>query len=246
MKFKYFQNSIFLFVLFISFLLRANLLPVKNKVSVDYSICPKSPASDFVFKTSEFFEENGKSLKKLKQHISDKMYKRKYFLSDYKINYNPIKKTLMYFLNCSKPILKLSSLNKDGRSAYDIILTKDGATHDPSYLAYAKADGLIKEVPRVSLPSEMVTDKNKRELVLLTRNVNNQKNIPLREIIYSSKKDLVMLIGEKDEIISVFLGESFWPEKIKKLEKIMSYMVDKKKRPSQINIVDIEKIVIKF
>lgn len=233
-------------MLLISGYMEAAIHTTKSEINVNFSTCPKKPAGDFVFKTSKVFESKKKSLKEVKLFIKENRLKEKHFLSDYKITYNPVKKTINYFLECSEPILKVSALDEKGSIAYDIVLSEDGKTHDPSYLVYLNSEDDRLKVSKAALPISMLTKSNKEEMVLLARRMKNLNKISLRELIYSESGDMTMIIGRDKKITSVFIGRTFWKQKLEKLDKIMSYMDAKNKTPSLINLTDMEKAVIKF
>lgn len=242
-------NTYFIYLLILgswSSIILGEELQGKNEIKVDFEKCPKNPSSDFVFKASKIFEEKNESLNEVKKYIVSERLKEKYFLSHYKVDYDPLKRTLSFYLFCSPPALKVSALSSKGDVSYDIILSEDGKTHDPSYLVYLKSDGLTHMVPKAAISSELLTQQNKEELVLLARKVQGLTHTKLREMIYNDQGEMTMLVGEDKKITSVFLGQGFWEKKLDKLDKIMSYMEVKNKLPSQVNLVDINKVVVKF
>ena len=232
-------------MLFATQYLEAAVSLSKSEIKVDFGTCPKKPTGDFVFKTSKIFEKN-RSLKEVKIFATENRLKQKHFLRDYKITYNPVKKTLNYFLECSEPILKVSAIAEKGKIAYDVVLSEDGHTHDPSYLVYLRSEDGSLNISKAALPVDMMTKANKDELVLLARQMKNLNKISLRELIFTKTGEMTMIIGKKKKIISVFLGKSFWKKKLDKLDKIISYLDAKQKTPSLVNLTDMEKAVIKF
>ena len=232
-------------MMFVGQYLEGAVIISKSEIQVHFGMCPKKPAGDFVFQTSKVFEKNH-SLKDVKIFTTENRLKQKHYLSDYKISYNPVSKTLNYYLDCSQPILKVSAIDEKGKVAYDIVLTQDGVTHDPSYLVYLRSDDGKINIAKAALPLSMMNKSNKEELVLLARQMKNLNKISLRELIFADSGEMTMIIGKNKKIISVFLGKSFWKQKLDKLDRIISHLEAKRKTPTLVNLTDIEKAVIKF
>lgn len=217
-------------------------LPQKLKIQAYFSKCPKKPSNDFVFATSKKFENENYSLIKLRKYILEQHLPKKYFLESYQIKFDPLRKKLTYLLNCSEPALQVNILGKKNTVLYKTLLTESGHIQDPNYLLFQND----RYMPELSIRKELLTPQIKRDMIDIVKKFKNKSNSELSEILYSDNGYITLIIRTQKNITSVFLGTGFWEDKIKRIHKIMSHLNTKKKLPTQINITNIDKVVIKF
>jgi hypothetical protein len=80
----------------------------------------------------------------------------------------------------------------------------------------------------------------------LINQMSPESRSKLSEIIVNESNNLTIILSVQGHPSSVFMGNSFWSEKIEKLDKIVSYMEAKKKVPAVINLTNDKKVVVKF
>lgn len=92
--------------------------------------CPSKASGEFALIVMKEFEKRN-SLKDVKEKILDGKLDEKYFLSDYRINYNPVVKALRIQLECPEPLAKVQVYKSNGQEHYSAILSSNAKLYDP-------------------------------------------------------------------------------------------------------------------
>jgi hypothetical protein len=183
----------------------------------------------------------------VKLKIVKEKLKEKYFISDYKINYDPLRDQLNFKFGCPEPLMKVQIFKKSGLESYEAILVETGELYDPTYEVLLRAENkLSKPLPFLALPLEEMDKKMQKTVANLITKMNFKVRTNLSELILDDNKELTMILSSKNRASSVFLGKEEWNSKLKKLEKIVSYMGKKRKVPTIINLTNSKKVVVKF
>lgn len=80
--------------------------------------CPTRPAGTMALQVVKTFEQTH-SLRDVKLKIMSEKWSDKYFVSDYKIKYDPFSKVLDLNFNCPEPLMKVQIYRKDSSESYE-------------------------------------------------------------------------------------------------------------------------------
>jgi hypothetical protein len=83
--------------------------------------CPSKSSGMLSLVLMKEFEKNH-SLKDVKEKILSEKLDEKYFLSDYRISYNPVLKSLKIHFECPEPLAKIQVYKTNGQEHYSAIL----------------------------------------------------------------------------------------------------------------------------
>lgn len=240
--FKTFLVSVVLIFSKYSFAARESQL----KYWTSFGQCPSKSAGSFVLKLTNTFEAN-KSLLSLKKTIVENDLMDKYYLSDYKIDYNPVRKRLEFRLDCPGPLVKVHVYNNSGNESYEALLVTSGRLFDPTYEVLLRSEKKLDyQLPILSIQEDMLSDKINNRLVSIFNPLDLKMRKKISEIILDEHKEMTVIMSLKGRPSSVFLGKDNWEIKVEKLQKIISFMEKKKKIPAIINITNLKKVVVKF
>lgn len=218
----------------------------KVKYRTSFGSCPSRTAGTLTLQLIKVFER-AQSLRDMKLKIVKEKLKDKYFISDYKINYDPLRDQLNFKFGCPEPLMKVQIFKKGGLESYEAILVETGELFDPTYEVLLRAENkLTKPLPFLALPVEEMDKKLQKDVAGLVMGMDYKVRRNLSEVILDENKELTMILSSKNRASSVFLGKEDWNSKLKKLEKIVSYMGQKKKVPTIINLTNAKKVVVKF
>jgi hypothetical protein len=218
----------------------------KPKYRTYFGSCPSRSAGKLSLKTIEIFEQN-RSLKQVKEVYLEEGYKDKYFLSSYKIDYDPMKNFLYIKFDCPKPLMKVQVYKKNGTESYSAILVETGKLVDPSYEILLKSEGkLHQELPFLALPLKEIDSFNQQLMADSISVIPKKYRKNLSEIIMSESGDLTFILSVKAKPISAFMGKEHWTLKIEKLFRIVDHFYSKRSRPAIINLTNHKKVVVKF
>jgi hypothetical protein len=218
----------------------------KVKYRTSFGSCPSRTAGTLTLQLIKVFER-AQSLRDMKLKIVKEKLKDKYFISDYKINYDPLRDQLNFKFGCPEPLMKVQIFKKGGLESYEAILVETGELFDPTYEVLLRAENkLTKPLPFLALPVEEMDKKLQKDVAGLVMGMDYKVRRNLSEVILDENKELTMILSSKNRASSVFLGKEDWNGKLKKLEKIVSYMGQKKKVPTIINLTNAKKVVVKF
>jgi hypothetical protein len=208
--------------------------------------CPTRPAGTMALQVVKTFEQS-QSLRDVKQKIVDEKWGDKYFVSDYKIQYDPYSKTLNLNLNCPEPLMKVQVYKSGSTESYEAILADNGQLLDPTYEVLLRSEKkLNRPLPYLALPVGDMEDKVQKDLTAIVKDMRPELRKKLSEVILNDSKELTIILSISGHPSSVFLGPDEWKDKIVKLDKIVNYMELKEKIPSIINLTNSKKVVVKF
>jgi hypothetical protein len=216
------------------------------KYRTSFGSCPSRTAGSLTLKLMKIFEGN-KSLKDVKDYIETEKVMDKYFLSHYKINYDPLKKIIGFNLECPSPLMKVQIYKRNAIDSYDAILVDNGRLYDPTYLVLLKEEKKIKkDLPFLALPVGNLKEEIRLNITKVVKDLKIELRKELSEVILNESNELTIIFSMKGNATSVFFGKDEWDIKVNKLQKIVSYMKSKKRMPSIINLTHSKKTVVKF
>lgn len=208
--------------------------------------CPSKSSSLFSLLVMKEFEKDG-SLKDVKEKILHERLDEKYFLSDYRISYNPVSKTLRVILDCPEPLAKVQVYRANGQEHYSAILASNAKMYEPQYENLMRAEKkLVQPLPLLALSTDILEGNAPTDLAQFIKKIEADLRKQISEIIINKNNDLTIIFALGGKATSVFLGPDLWEEKLTKLTKIVGYVGRNKKYPSSINLVNPKKVVVKF
>jgi hypothetical protein len=208
--------------------------------------CPTRPAGTMALQVVKTFEQ-AHSLRDVKLKILSEKWNDKYFVSDYKIQYDPFSKVLDLSFNCPEPLMKVQIYKKDSVESYEAILVDNGQLYDPTYEALLRSEKkLTGDLPYLSMPVGEMEDKIQTDITGLVKEMRPGLRSKLSEVILNDNKELTIILSINGHPSSVFMGLDEWNEKLTKLDKIVNYMELKEKIPAIINLTNSKKVVVKF
>jgi hypothetical protein len=218
----------------------------KLKYKTFFNKCPSKIGGKLTLTLIREFEKNN-SLKDVKSLIVNDKLDEKYFLSNYKINYDPLQNKLNFNFECPEALMKVQIYKTNGDEYYTAILVDSGKLVDPTYEVLLRGEKkLEKKLPELALPVSALDDDIHRRVTELVASLTPDFRKNISEIIISENKELTMILSIRRRPSSVFLGKDYWSEKVGKLVKVVAYMRKKKSVPSIINLTNSKKIVVKF
>ncbi len=208
--------------------------------------CPNRPAGNMALSVMKTFEQTG-SLRDVKKKIVQEKWQEKYFVSDYKISYDPYSKILNLNFECPKPLMKVQIYKANGIDSYEAVLVDNGELYDPTYEVLLRSENkLTGNLPYLALPVGEMENKTQVEITQLVKSLREELRKKLSEIILNDQKELTVILSINGYPSSVFLGLDEWSEKITKLDKIVNFLETKEKIPAVINLTNSKKVVVKF
>jgi hypothetical protein len=208
--------------------------------------CPTRPAGTMALQVVKTFEQSH-SLRDVKLKMISEKWNDKYFVSDYKIHFDPYSKVLELNFNCPEPLMKVQIYRKDSNDSYEAILVDNGQLYDPTYEALLRAEKkLTHELPYLSMPVGEMEEKLQSNITTLMKEIRPGLRSKLSEVILNENKELTIILSVNGQPSSVFMGLDEWSDKLGKLDKIVNYMELKEKIPAIINLTNNKKVVVKF
>jgi hypothetical protein len=208
--------------------------------------CPSKVVGRLTLTLIKEFERN-RSLLDIKKKIVNEKLEEKYYLSSYKIDYNPLEKMIKFQYDCPKALMKVQIYKKDGEEFYTAILVDNGKLYDPTYEVLLRAEKKItKELPHMAIPASLINSNVHMKLTSLLNGLGEKFNKRVSEVILNENEELTIILSIGRKPSSAFLGKEYWTEKIEKLNNIVDYMSEKKTIPSVINLTNSKKVVVKF
>lgn len=216
------------------------------KYKTSFGRCPSRAAGSLVIKLMKTFEETG-SLKDVKVRISDEKLRDKHFLSEYRINFDPMTNLLSFKFECPEPLMKVQIYKENGLDSYEALLADNGELFDPTYEVLLRAEEKLSgQLPYLAIPvGEMSSELQKRVTNVIGK-MRPEFRKKLSEVILKEGGDLTIILSVSGTPSSVFMGIDEWDDKLTRLEKIISYMESKQKVPAIINLTNAKKVVVKF
>lgn len=224
----------------------SNYLSNRVKYKTYFGNCPTKVAGDLSLILIKEFEKNS-SLKDVKEKIIKDELFEKYFLSEYKVNFDPQSKLLNFKFDCPTPLMKVQIYKENGDEFYTSILVDNGKLFDPTYEVMLRSSNkLSKKLPNLAMPVGLINKDQHFKITELLKRFSKDVSYKLSEVILNSSGELTMILSINDRPSSVFIGKEFWDEKIEKLVKVVEFMKKKKTIPAVINLTNSKKIVVKF
>jgi hypothetical protein len=208
--------------------------------------CPSKSSGMLTLILMKEFEK-ANSLRDVKEKILNEKLDEKYFLSDYRISYNPVIKTLRVHLECPEPLAKVQVYKPNGEEHYSAILADNARMYEPQYENLMKAEKRLNHnLPLLAMSMEQLEAAAPTELANFIKKMEVDLRKQISEIIVSKNNDLTIIFALGGKATSVFMGAELWDEKLTKLTKIVGYVGKNKRYPSSINLVNSKKVVVKF
>lgn len=208
--------------------------------------CPSKSSGMFALLVMKEFEKEH-SLKIVKEKIVSERWDEKYFLSDYRISYNPVSKSLKIALECPDALAKVQVYKSTGEEHYSAILGDNNKLYEPHYENLLRAEKRLEHhLPLLALSADQLNNGPSQDLTRFIKKVSPELRKKISEIIISKNNDLTIVFSLAGKATSVFMGADLWDEKITKLAKIVGYVTRNKKYPKSINLVNVKKVVVKF
>jgi len=244
-------NKFFVFILgitsFTALAANPDTLGQKNTLYRTYiGECPNRSASSFAMLVMKEFEKDH-SLKDVKEVILREKLDEKHFLSDYRISYNPVAKTLNLQMECPAPLAKVQVYKSTGEEHYSAILGENAKLYDPGYENVLKAEKKLNfHLPLLAISMEQLETTAPTNLAKIIRLMDKDLRGQISEIIYNKNNELTFVFALGRKATSVFMGAEAWEEKLPKLTRLIGYVHKNKRYPSSINLVNAKKVVVKF
>ena len=211
-----------------------------------FNQCPSKVVGRLTLQLIKEFEIN-ESLLDIKKKIVDEKLQEKYYLSSYKVKYNPLQKMLRFEYECPRPLMKVQIYKNDGEEFYTAILVDSGQLYDPTYEVLLRSEKILtKDLPNMAIPVNLIDSDMHKKLTSLLNNLDEKFVENISEVIVNDKQELTIIMSVIRKPSSVFLGKEMWDEKIVKLESIIETLKKKKTIPAVINLTNSKKIVVKF
>jgi hypothetical protein len=207
----------------------ANPQPVIN-YKTSFGNCPSRTAGALTLAMVKIFEEK-KSLKSLKENIIQEKLMEKYYLSDYRVSYDPLEKLLRLNFECPRPLMKVQIYKNNGVDSYEAILVDNAQLFETSYLTVLKEENKLKKnIPSLALPVGNFEIETRRSIASLVNNMEENLKKNLSELILNELNELTIILSIGERPSSVFIGPEDWDLKISKLEKIIIAIICQKNR----------------
>ena len=208
--------------------------------------CPSKSSGMLTLLLMKEFEKN-QSLKDVKEKIVKEKLDEKYFLSDYRISYNPVIRTLTINLDCPEPLAKVQVYKPNGDEHYSAILSDNAKIYEPQYENLMKAEKRLNyNLPLLAISMEQLEGSAPTELAAFIKKMDIELRNKISEIILSKNNELTIIFALGRKATSVFMGTDLWDEKLVKLTRIVGYVGKNQRYPSSINLVNSKKVVVKF
>lgn len=208
--------------------------------------CPSKSSGSFTMIIMKEFEKKH-SLKDVKEKILHGKLDEKHFLSNYRISYNPVIKTLRINLECPEPLAKVQVYKASGDEHYSAILGSNAKLYEPGYETLMKLEKkLAYNLPLLAISTAQINSDAPTALASFIKVMETDLRKQVSEIILSKNNDLTIVFALGGKATSVFMGADRWDEKLVKLSKIVGYISKSKRYPTNINLVNAKKVVVKF
>ena len=211
-----------------------------------YGECPTRSSNDLIIHVMKEIEKDH-SLKDVKASFVTNKWKEKYFLSSYKIGFNPIKKSVKIQLECPKPLARVQVYHSNGKEHYSATLTHGGKLFDPAYETLLKNEKITKaDLFSLVLPIELINKSEHLRIAKFLELIEPSLATRISEVIVTKTGSMTIIFSSLSKPTNVFLGQDLWEDKLVKLNKVIRFMDGANKRPSVINLTSLKKVVVKF
>ena len=243
------SSLVFILILFPSIVLSS--VPERfTQKNVNYRTyfgdCPSKSSGMITLILMKEFEKNH-SLKEVKEKILSEKLDEKFFLSDYRISYNPVVKTLRIHFECPEPLAKVQVYRTNGQEHYSAILASNARMYEPQYENLMRAEKKLNHsLPLMAISMDLLEGSAPTELANFIKKIDIDLRKQISEIILSKNSELTIIFALGGKATSVFMGADLWEEKLSKLTKIVGYVGKNNRFPTSINLVNSKKVVVKF
>lgn len=239
-----------LFLILSPLVARSNVPERFTQKNVNYRTyfgdCPSKSSGHLTLLLMKEFEKNH-SLKDVKEKILNEKLDEKYFLSDYRISYNPVIKTLRVHLECPEPLAKVQVYKTNGQEHYSAILADNARMYEPQYENLMRSEKkLTYPLPLLAVTVDQLEGPAPTDLANFIKKMEVDLRKQISEIIISKSNELTIIFALGGKATSVFMGADLWDEKLMKLSKIVGYIGKNRRYPTSINLVNSKKVVVKF
>ncbi len=191
--------------------------------------------------------EKKHSLKDVKERILNEKLDEKHYLSNYRISYNPVIKSLRINLECPEPLAKVQVYKVNGEEHYSAILGSNAKLYEPGYENLMKVEKKLNyNLPLLAISIGQIDGDAPTALASFIKLMDSDLRKQISEIILSKNNDLTIVFALGGKATSVFMGADLWEEKLTKLAKVVGYVSKNKRYPTSINLVNAKKVVVKF
>jgi hypothetical protein len=220
--------------------------PCEINYQSSFGYCPSRTAGSLTLSLVRLFEQK-RSLKALKEAIENEKLLEKHYLSGYRINFDPFEGLLKIIFECPRPLMKVQIYKNNGIDSYEAILVENAQLFGPGYLTLLKEEKKIRrDLPNLALPVGNFDLGTRQSIAVLMKEFDEDFKKYLSELILNESNELTIILSIGERPSSVFFGNEQWAEKVPKLQKIVRFMLQKKRLPSVINLTNSKKIVVKF
>lgn len=211
-----------------------------------YGECPSKSSGMLTLLIMKEFEKDH-SLKAVKEKILAEKLDEKYFLSDYRISYNPVIRTLRIQLECPEPVAKVQVYKANGEEHYSAILGANARMYEPQYENLMKSEKkLVHNLPLLAISTDQLEGDAPMGISRFIQKMDKELRKDVSEIIINKNNELTIVFSLGRRATSVFMGADLWEEKLTKLTKVVGYVSKNKRYPTSINLVNSKKVVVKF
>jgi hypothetical protein len=243
-------NLVFILISLAGLSARAALPDSFNQKNTSYRTysgsCPDKSTGLFAMIVMKEFEKR-RSLKDVKEKILAEKLDEKFFLSDYRVSYNPMGRTVRIDLTCPEPLAKVQVYKQSGEEHYSAILGENGKLYEPGYETLMKVEKKLEiSLPLLALDVEQLEGETPLAMARLIRQMELELRKKVSEIILNKNNEVTIVFALGRKATSVFLGSDQWGDKLAKLSKIVDYVSKSNRYPSSINLVNLKKVVVKF
>lgn len=218
----------------------------KVKYKTNFKNCPSQSAGKFAMRVLRNFEKN-RSLYDVKKEINDNFLQDKHFIKKYEISFDPVDNEMKIEVDCPKPYLKITLMDQEAEGALESILVEDGDLLDPTYEILLTGEKKLKNsLPSLAINKSELNESNRLLLTRVIRELGDKNFGKIGEVIYDKDNTLTMILSLNKKPVSVFLGKDELVAKTEKLRRLLSYVEEKQKQPTVINLINSKKVVVKF
>src|SRR5690606_5047571 len=114
---------------------------VKYRTYIGY--CPSKSGGELSLLLMDKFNETH-SLQAVKELIIEDKLDSRYFLSEYKVQFDPLQNLMKIDINCPKAVMKVQITRESGDEFYTAILADNGKLLDPNYEVLLRGEKKIK------------------------------------------------------------------------------------------------------
>ena len=161
----------------------ANRKKTDLKYQTSFGYCPQKSTGVLTLKLVKTFEKN-RSLREVKKTIVNGRLAQRHFLSEYTIDYDPVRKMLKFHFECPIPLMKAQIYKKNGLNSYEAILVSNGDLYDSTYEIVLRREQKLKgTLPFLAIPLEDSDGGLRAEIAGLVRSMGQDFIEKLSEVI---------------------------------------------------------------